>query len=65
MLIVMRQDAAESEVQRVCDVIVEMGYQALPMPGKQRTTVGLGHLLTKAEPADGPVATEPGNSPSQ
>lgn len=41
MLIVMRQDAAESEVQRVCDVIVEMGYQALPMPGKQRTTVGL------------------------
>ena len=41
MLIVMRQGAAESEVQRVCDVIVEMGYQALPMPGKQRTTVGL------------------------
>ena len=41
MLIVMRQDAAESEVQHVCDVIVEMGYQALPMPGKQRTTVGL------------------------
>ena len=41
MLIVMRQDAGESEVQRVCDVIVEMGYQALPMPGKQRTTVGL------------------------
>jgi 3-deoxy-7-phosphoheptulonate synthase len=41
MLIVMRQDAAESEVRRVCDVIVEMGYQALPMPGRQRTTVGL------------------------
>ncbi|MEO8636293.1 MAG: 3-deoxy-7-phosphoheptulonate synthase [Gemmatimonadales bacterium] len=41
MLIVMRQDAAESEIQRVCDVILEMGYQARPMPGKQRTTVGL------------------------
>ena len=41
MLIVMRQGAAESEIQRVCDVIVEMGYQARPMPGKQRTTVGL------------------------
>jgi 3-deoxy-7-phosphoheptulonate synthase len=41
MLIVMRHGASDEEVRRVCDVIVEMGYQARPMPGRQRTTVGL------------------------
>jgi 3-deoxy-7-phosphoheptulonate synthase len=37
----MRHGAAEEEIQRVADTIEEMGYQARPMPGKQRTTVGL------------------------
>src|SRR5689334_25408284 len=41
MLIVMRHGAAEEEVQRVVAAIEEMGYQARPMPGRQRTTVGL------------------------
>jgi len=41
MLIVMRHGASDEEVRRVCDVIIEMGYQARPMPGRQRTTVGL------------------------
>ncbi len=41
MLIVMRHGAAEDEVDRVVATIEEMGYQARPMPGKQRTTVGL------------------------
>ena len=41
MLIVMRHGASDEDVRRVCDVIVEMGYQARPMPGHQRTTVGL------------------------
>ena len=41
MLIVMRHGAPEEEVQRVVDTIEEMGYQAWPMPGRQRTTVGL------------------------
>src|SRR6476619_8202856 len=41
MLIVMRHGAAEEEIQRVVETIEEMGYQARPMPGKQRTTVGL------------------------
>ncbi|MGN6391080.1 MAG: 3-deoxy-7-phosphoheptulonate synthase [Gemmatimonadales bacterium] len=41
MLIVMRHGAAEDEIQRVVAAIEEMGYQARPMPGKQRTTVGL------------------------
>jgi len=41
VLIVMRHDATQEEIRRVCDVIHEMGYQARPMPGKQRTAVGL------------------------
>ena len=41
MLIVMRHGAAEEEIRRVVETIEEMGYQARPMPGKQRTTVGL------------------------
>lgn len=41
MLVVMRHDAAAEDIQRVVTVIEEMGYQARPMPGKQRTTVGL------------------------
>ncbi|MGH7589948.1 MAG: 3-deoxy-7-phosphoheptulonate synthase, partial [Gemmatimonadales bacterium] len=41
MLVVMRHDAAQEEIQRVVSTIEELGYQARPMPGKQRTTVGL------------------------
>jgi 3-deoxy-7-phosphoheptulonate synthase len=41
MLIVMRHGAAEADIQRVVTTIEEMGYQARPMPGRQRTTVGL------------------------
>jgi 3-deoxy-7-phosphoheptulonate synthase len=41
MLVVMDHNATEAQVRRVCEVIVEMGYQARPMPGRQRTTVGL------------------------
>jgi 3-deoxy-7-phosphoheptulonate synthase len=41
MLIVMRHGAAAEEIQRVAATIEEMGYQARPMPGKQRTTIGL------------------------
>ncbi|HEX6746772.1 MAG TPA: 3-deoxy-7-phosphoheptulonate synthase [Longimicrobium sp.] len=41
MLIVMRHDASAEQVQGVVDVIEEMGYEARPMPGKQRTAVGL------------------------
>ncbi|HEX6105693.1 MAG TPA: 3-deoxy-7-phosphoheptulonate synthase [Gemmatimonadales bacterium] len=41
MLIVMRHGAPQEDVDRVVLVIEEMGYQARPMPGRQRTTVGL------------------------
>jgi 3-deoxy-7-phosphoheptulonate synthase len=41
VLIVMRHGATADEVQKVISVIEEMGYQATPMPGAQRTAVGL------------------------
>ncbi len=41
MLIVMRHGATDAEVQRVVAVIEELGYKASPMPGAQRTAVGL------------------------
>jgi len=37
----MRHGATADEVQKVISVIEEMGYQATPMPGAQRTAVGL------------------------
>jgi len=41
MLIVMNHRAARGEIQRVVDTIEAMGYGAKPMPGKQRTAIGL------------------------
>src|SRR5258705_9374689 len=41
MLVVMQQGATEKEIDRVVQTIEEMGYEARPMPGAQRTTVGL------------------------
>jgi 3-deoxy-7-phosphoheptulonate synthase len=41
MLIVMHTEASDEQIRRVCDTILEMGYTARPMPGRQRTTVGL------------------------
>jgi 3-deoxy-7-phosphoheptulonate synthase len=41
MLVVMEHGATDAHVARVVEVIIEMGYQARPMPGAQRTTVGL------------------------
>lgn len=37
----MNHNASEAEIDRVVDVIKDLGYDARPMPGKQRTTVGL------------------------
>src|SRR5688572_13704751 len=41
MLVVMKHNATEEEIRGVVDVIKDMGYQARPMPGQQRTAVGL------------------------
>jgi 3-deoxy-7-phosphoheptulonate synthase len=41
MLIVMKPQASEENVQRVCQKIEALGYRAHPMPGAQRTAVGI------------------------
>ena len=41
MLVVMRHGASAADIERVVAVIEEMGYGAHPMPGAQRTAVGI------------------------
>src|SRR5262245_19425602 len=41
MLIVMSHNASSDDVERVITSIEEMGYEARPIPGKQRTAIGL------------------------
>jgi 3-deoxy-7-phosphoheptulonate synthase len=41
MLIVMQHGAAPAEIQRVVEAIEALGYQARPIPGAQRTAIGL------------------------
>jgi 3-deoxy-7-phosphoheptulonate synthase len=41
MLIVMEHGATKEQIDRVVHSIEELGYQARPMPGAQRTAVGL------------------------
>jgi 3-deoxy-7-phosphoheptulonate synthase len=41
MLVVMKHTASPQEIRDVVDMIQEMGYEARPIPGRQRTSVGL------------------------
>ena len=41
MLIVMSHTASDEDVGRVITTISDMGYEARPIPGKQRTAIGL------------------------
>jgi len=41
MLIVMKPQATEEDIRRVCGKIEAMGYRAHPMPGAQRTAIGI------------------------
>jgi 3-deoxy-7-phosphoheptulonate synthase len=41
MLIVMKVDATDSQVEAVVRVIEELGYRAHPMPGAARTAIGI------------------------
>jgi len=41
MLVVMSHQATQEDVDRVCEAIRAMGYTPAPMPGAQRTAVGL------------------------
>jgi 3-deoxy-7-phosphoheptulonate synthase len=37
----MQADATQTQIDNVCRVIGDMGYKAVPMPGGQRTAIGL------------------------
>jgi 3-deoxy-7-phosphoheptulonate synthase len=52
MLIVMKPQATEEDVARVCRHIESMGYRAHPMPGAQRTAVGITGNPGPLEPAE-------------
>jgi 3-deoxy-7-phosphoheptulonate synthase len=41
MLIVMKVDATDEDIQSVVSVVSELGYKAHPMPGAQRTAIGI------------------------
>src|SRR5688572_18062618 len=41
MLVVMSHSASEQDVGRVVQTIRDMGYDARPIPGRQRTAIGL------------------------
>jgi 3-deoxy-7-phosphoheptulonate synthase len=41
MLVVMQADATPGQIDAVCDAIRDMGFEPVPMPGAQRTAVGL------------------------
>ncbi len=41
MLIVMKHNATPEEIDRVVETVRSLGYEAMPMPGRQRTAVGL------------------------
>jgi 3-deoxy-7-phosphoheptulonate synthase len=41
MLVVMKAQATQEEIQAVCDHIEQMGFRAHPLPGVQRTAIGI------------------------
>lgn len=41
MLVVMKAQATLEQVQAVCDAIAQLGYRAHPLPGAQRTAIGI------------------------
>jgi 3-deoxy-7-phosphoheptulonate synthase len=52
MLIVMKPGATEEDIARVCRKIESMGYRPHPMPGAQRTAVGITGNPGPLEPAE-------------
>src|SRR5579864_8188648 len=41
MLVVMKAQATEDQVRAVCERIESLGYRAHPIPGAQRTAIGV------------------------
>jgi 3-deoxy-7-phosphoheptulonate synthase len=51
MLIVMKADATDSQVEAVLRVIEELGFKAHPMPGMTRTAIGITGNPTAIDPS--------------
>ena len=41
MLIVMKSDATQAEIDRVVEIIEHLGLRGHPMPGENRTAIGI------------------------
>lgn len=41
MLIVMEAHASQTDIDHVCEVVAQMGFEARTMPGEQRTAIGI------------------------
>src|SRR5207245_9236955 len=52
MLIVMKPQATEDDIRGVCAKIEQMGFRAHPMPGAQRTAIGITGNPGPLEPAE-------------
>ena len=50
MLVVMRAHATEEQVHAVCEKIESLGYRAHPIPGEQRTAIGITGNRAAVEP---------------
>jgi 3-deoxy-7-phosphoheptulonate synthase len=50
MLVVMQANATEEQVRNVCQKVETMGYRAHPMPGAQRTAIGITGNKGEIEP---------------
>src|SRR3989442_1335888 len=51
MLIVMKSDATDAQIETVLRVIEELGYKAHPMPGATRTAIGITGNQTAVDPS--------------
>jgi len=51
MLVVMQAHATEEQVRAVCQKVEELGYRAHPMPGAQRTAIGITGNPREVEPS--------------
>jgi 3-deoxy-7-phosphoheptulonate synthase len=51
MLIVMKSDATEAQIQTVLRVVEELGYRGHPMPGATRTAIGVTGNQTAVDPS--------------
>jgi len=52
MLVVMKPQASDDDIRRVCEKVSRMGYRAHPMPGAQRTAIGITGNPGPLEPAE-------------